>query len=171
MAAKKYLALSNGRIAETNATVQSAGAADDGKIVALDPAGKIDQTLLPAGLNSDSVSLPASEALSAGDVVNIWDDVGTARVRKADATAPDKEAVGFVNAAVSGGAAATVFFEGSISGKSGLTPGARQYLSDSTPGAITPTPPTTAGHVVQFIGIAINTTSVSLEVGEPITLA
>lgn len=171
MPAKKYLELNAGRMAEVQAAASSAGAADDGKLVALDATGKIDTTMMPAGLGSDSVSVPASEALASGDLVNIWDDTGTAKARKADASAAGKEAHGFVTAAVAIAANATVFFEGSIGGKTGLTPGARQYLSDTTPGATVATAPGTAAHVVQFVGCAVNATTISFEAGEPITLA
>ena len=67
-----------------NAKASSVGAGDAGKVVALDGSGRIDPTMMPVGLGADTASIQASEALSAGDFVNIWNS-GGARVRKADA--------------------------------------------------------------------------------------
>lgn len=154
-----------------NAKNSSAGAADSGKIPQLDASGRLSSTFLPVGIGADTTSLPATETLAAGDLVNVWNSSGTASVRKADATAEGKEAHGFVTAAVTSGATATVYFEGRITGKTGLTPGARQYLSASTPGAVTATAPTTSGNVVQYVGIAVSATEIDFEKEDTITLA
>ena len=53
----------------------------------------------------------------------------------------------------------------------GLTPGARLYLSASTPGRATPTAPSTAGNVVQWVGDAVDTTEMDFEKSDPITVA
>lgn len=47
--ADKYLQNQSGTIAEKEATVQSMGSADAGKIPALDPNGKLDPSLIPSG--------------------------------------------------------------------------------------------------------------------------
>lgn len=94
-----------------NSKTSSAGAGDSGKVVALDGAGRIDSTMMPVGIGADTASITASEALAAGDLVNIWNSTG-AKARKADATVAGKEAHGFVLASVSNGASATVYFEG-----------------------------------------------------------
>jgi len=47
---------------------------------------------------------------------------------------------------------------------SGLTAGAVYYLSDSVAGAITPTPPSTSGHYVQRIGVAVSSTVLAIQV-------
>lgn len=171
MAAKKYISLVSGRRQEVQALVVSAGAADDGKIPALDPAGRLDSSLMPVGIGADTAVLPASEALAGSDLVNVWNDAGTAKVRKADATASGKEANGFVLAAVSNGANATVYFEGRITGLAGLTPGARMYLSAATPGTLTATPPAATGNVVQYIGNAVNATEANFEPDDGVILA
>jgi hypothetical protein len=64
-----------------------------------------------------------------------------------------------------------VYKEGTITGLSSLTIGARYYLSGSTAGAITTTAPTTAGHIVQYIGYAISATELVFEPSDPIVLA
>jgi len=106
MAAKKYLRNLLGRITEVAAVVTSAGAANDGDLVALDATGKLDASVMPSGFGQNTASIQASEALSAGDLVNIHNSTG-ARVRKADATSAGKETHGFVLAAVANGATAT----------------------------------------------------------------
>ena len=95
MAAKKYISLVSGILTEIQALVTSAGAGDDGKLVALDSAGKLDNSVMPVGIGADTAAITASEALAAGDLVNIWNSSGF-KVRKADATTPGKEAHGFV---------------------------------------------------------------------------
>ena len=101
--AQKFLRMLAGVIAELEALVTSAGAGDAGKIPALDATGKLDNSLMPVGIGADSKILPASENLAAGDLVNVWNDSGTAKARKADATVAGKEANGFVLAAVTSG--------------------------------------------------------------------
>ena len=171
MSARKYISLNNGRMQEVQATVSSAGAADGGKIVALDPTGRLDSSLMPVGIGADTATIQASEALAAGDFVNVWVSGGAARVRKADASSSGKEAHGFVLAGVSSGANATVYFEGQNVQVSGRTIGARQYLSASTPGAATETPPSGAGQVVQLLGVAVSATSISYERNDSIIQA
>lgn len=142
-----------------NATVTSSA----NKVVKLDGSGKLDVTVMPSGIGADTAIITASEALSAGDWVNIYNNSG-AKVRKADATTTGKLAHGYVTAAVSNGNPATVYFEGSNSNVTGMTPG-EVYLS-TTPGVGTNTPPSTAGNVVQKIGFATSATNVNCNVGD-----
>lgn len=167
--ADKFISLNGGQLTEKAPATTSTGAADAGRIVALDSAGRLDTTVLPIGIGADTQAIVASEALAAGDLVNIYSNGGTPNARKADAT-NGRRAMGFVTAAVSNGANATVYFEGSISGKTGLTIGAPQYLS-ATAGGTTETAPTTAGQIVQEIGVATSATSISFEPARPVTLA
>lgn len=152
-----------------NGTANPAGAADAGKTLLLDASGRIASTAMPVGIGADTASLPASEALTAGDLVNIWNDGGTAKVRRADASMQGKEAHGFVLAAAGAGAQATVYFEGANTQASGLTPGA-MFLS-ATAGKATATAPSAAGQVVQRVGFATSATSLNFQAGEPVTLA
>jgi hypothetical protein len=152
----------------TNGKNTSAGAGDAGKLVALDATGKIDNTMMPTGIGADTDSIQASEALAAGDWVNIHNS-GGARIRKADATSAGKEAHGFVLAAVSSGASGTVYFEGGNTQVTGKTPGAMQFLS-TTPGLSTETAPSATGNVVQRLGVARSATKVDANVQQPITL-
>lgn len=73
-------------------------------------------------------------------------------------------------AAVAANAAALVYLEGRNTQLSGLTPGAALFLS-TTPGAVTSTPPSTPGNVVQNVGYAYSATSMNFETEPPVTLA
>jgi len=166
--ADKYLYNNAGTVTERSAIVTSAGAGDSGKIPGLDAGGQLDQSFMPTGIGADTASITASEALAAGDLVNVWNSTG-AKVRKADATTAGKEAHGFVKASVSSSASATVYFEGGITGLTSLTPGV-QYLS-TTPGIASATAPSASGNVVQRVGFATAATALNFDAGTPIVLA
>lgn len=195
---KKFLKQSNGAMAEEAALTTSAGAADAHRIPALNAAGvldtsiingkavtagaadagkpiltngsgKLDETMLPTGLGADVWPLTASEALTAGDFVNIWNDGGTAKVRKADATTEGKHAMGFVKAAVALNAQATVYFEGTNDQVTGQTPG-DVYLQ-TTAGRGGAAAPSAAGNVIQRIGFAVSATAVNFQAGTRIILS
>lgn len=168
MAGDKYLYQNAGTITEKAAIQTSAGAGDAGKIPALDAAGRLDNSMMPVGLGADTASVTTSEALAAGDLVNIWNSTG-AKARKADATVAGKEAHGFVLSAVSSGASATVYFEGTNTGVTGLTPGVN-YLS-TTAGTATATAPSGSGNVVQRVGFATAAAALNFDSGTPIVLA
>lgn len=160
--ADKYVKTGTGAadLQEQEATVTSAGAANAGDITALDGSGKLDSSLFPSGFGDSTASIVASEALAAGDFVNVWDDAGTPKMRKADATASGKAADGFVLASVTSGNSGTFYALGEFNDQlSGLTPGAIQYLS-TTAGGVTATRPSAAGNVVQRLGRAINATTI-----------
>jgi hypothetical protein len=169
MAGDKFLYINAGTITEKVSNQASAGAGDAGKVVALDSTGRIDNTMMPVGIGADTATITASEALAAGDFVNVWNSTG-AKVRKADASTSGKEAHGFVLAAVSSSASATVYFEGTNTQVTGATAGV-VYLSASTPGASTATAPSSTGQVVQRIGFATGTTAINFQSMPPIVLA
>lgn len=168
MAAKKFLRQIAGAITEIAGVVTSAGAGNDGDIVALDSSGRLDNSVMPVGIGADTKSITTSEALAAGDFVNIWNDTG-AKARKADATTAGKEAHGFVLASASSGASALVYFEGTNTQVSGQTPGP-VYLQ-TTAGTAGATVPSTAANIVQYVGVALSATEINFERGTPITLA
>lgn len=168
MAGNKYLKNNSGTITEESASQSSAGVGDAGKIIALDSTGKIDSTMMPTGIGADTALIAASEALSAGDFVNIYNSSG-AKCRKADASTAGKEAHGFVLASVEQSANATVYFEGTNTQVTGMTPGV-VYLS-ATPGLATATAPSSTGNVVQRIGFATGSTAINFQCQLPIVLA
>lgn len=168
MAGNKYMKNNAGTLTEEAAVQSSAGAGDAGKIVALDAGGKLDTTMMPTGVAADVATITASEALAAGDLVNIHNSSG-AKVRKADASTAGKEAHGFVKASVLNGASATVYFEGSNDQVSGLTPGV-QFLS-TTPGLSTSTAPSGSGNIVQRVGFAAAAGALNFQSETPYVLA
>lgn len=164
----KYIALVSGRKQEIAGLAASAGAGDAGKIPQLDGTGRLDPTMMPVGLGADTASITTSEALAAGDYVNIHSSTG-AKARKADATTVGKEAHGFVLAAFASGAVATIYFESTNTQVTGQTPGVI-YLS-ATAGLGTSVAPTTAGQTVQVIGYATSATTVNFNANDTVLLA
>lgn len=169
MAGDKYLFNNAGTVTEKASIQTSAGAGDAGKIPAVDSSGRLDTSFMPTGIAADTAVITASEALAAGDLVNVWNSTG-AKVRKADASVAGKEAHGFVIAAVSNGAAATVYFEGTNAQVTGLTPGV-QFLSAATPGLATATAPSGSGNVVQRVGFATAAAALNFQSQPPVVLA
>lgn len=156
-----------------NAKNVSAGAGDADKLPMLGADGRLSTTFMPVGVAADTTSAVASEALSAGNLVNIWNDAGTPKVRKADATAEGKEVCGFVLAGVSLGGTALVYHDGRVTGLSSLTPGARYFLSAASPGGIVlvASIPSAAGNVQQYVGFALSTTELCYEPDDAVTVA
>lgn len=168
MPGNKYISNNNGQLKEVVATQVSLGVADANKIPALDTTGRFDISLMPVGITPEVANITTSEALAAGDFVNIHNSSG-AKVRKADASSVGKEAHGFVLSSFANGAVATVYFEGSNTQVSGMTPGV-VFLS-TTPGLATATPPSLAGQVTQILGIATSASSINFEPEQRIELA
>lgn len=170
--AAKPIQLVNNVPTEVEANIASAGAGDAGKLVALDSAGRIDSTMMPVGIGADTASIQASENLAAGDYVNVHDVTGSARVRKADASVASagEQAHGFVLNNVTSGANATVYFEGPNTALTSLTAGVTYVLSHSTPGGVVAlaSATTTAGHIVQIVGVAVSGTTINTEIGQPV---
>lgn len=161
----KVLRRVGGKTVQYTPATSSSGAADAGKIPALGADGKLDPTMYNAGGGPASRSIPASEALTAGNLVNMYSNAGTVNVRKAD-NSNSRPAHGFVLAGVASGASATVYdLDGVLSGLSGLTPGADYYLG--TAGAvITPAVDATTaatGTIDQRIGVALSATELDTD--------
>ena len=152
-----------------NAKTSSAGAVDAGKVVQLDGSGRLDNSVMPVGIGADTKVMIASEALAAGDFINVWSDASAFKVRKADATTGGKRAHGFVLSSVASGANATVYFEGENTAVTGMTPG--DVFLGTTAGRAQATAPTGSGQAVQRIGVATSATSVNFEPSQPIVLA
>jgi hypothetical protein len=167
MAAAKYLEHDGAGNVREKAGVTTATA---DAIPALDATGRISNAQMPVGIGADTADITTSEALAAGDFVNIWNSSG-AKARKADASGANasKVAHGFVLAAAASGATATVYFEGRNTSVSGQTPGPVFLLA--TAGTVGATAPTTAGHSVQRVGVAISATEVNFEPEAPVILA
>lgn len=90
------------------------------------------------------------------------DQSGVPQITKAqaDAEANAKGMLVITTAAIADGAAGNCQVIGKITGFSGLTQGAIQYLSDDTAGAIEETATTTSTEIVRIVGYALSTTVV-----------
>lgn len=169
--AEKFLERNStsGKVTENEGLQTSAGAGDAGKIPALNASGQIDITMMPPGVGAATQLVLASENLSAGDFVNIYDNAGTANVRKADST-NSRRANGFILATVTSGNNATVYFEGKNDQLSGIVAGDRLYLG-ATGAVITTFPALPTNAIHQFLGVALNTTSADVEIDDEIVLS
>lgn len=162
MATQKVLVLdaTTSLPAELTPNTTSVGGADAGKVIALNGSGVLDSTLFPAGFGEASQVFPTSDNLAVAALVNIYALAAVPTARNANATDATKPAQGFVIAATTSPANATVYFPGQIvTGVSGLTVGAPVFLSAGTSGAVTSTAPSTAGNLVQQVGSALSATS------------
>lgn len=126
----------------------------------------------------------AGEALVAGNVIALQDDAGTPSAYKADAdgTGQLPYAVGFVTAAVSAAANATVYIAGEVPVADAVWDalpavtdvGMTVYMSE-TVGNVTLTAPTTSGSTVQKVGVVsvggTGAVKVLIQIGDRIVLA
>jgi hypothetical protein len=168
MPTQTFVTLGTSGPQEVVATTTSAGSADAGKIVGLDPAGRLDSSLMPVGIGADTYTGNAFEALTAGAFVYIKAD-GT--VANASAASGGVAAVGFVLAASASGASAVVYFEGRNTAKTGLTVGTTYFLSDTVAGGVMTTPPSGTGKLYQVVGTAISSTSLNTEMSQAVIRA
>lgn len=111
------------------------------------------------------ISLPASETLAPGALVNIWESGSVFEVRNANgAGASGFAAQGFVIAPFTATQTAVVFPSGVIAGLSGLVGG--PVFLGATAGAITQTPPANgSGNYSQLVGFAISANSIVFQPG------
>jgi hypothetical protein len=149
------------------AIASSAGVADALKIVSTDSSGRLDSTLMPVGVAADTQTVVASEALSGGDFVNVFDNAGTPNVRKADAD-NNRPASGFVLSAVASAANATVYRSGSNTALTGLTAGTYYYLGVTAGAVSTGVPALSGNNLVQGLGYAVSATAIAFQPTQPI---
>lgn len=171
-AAKLPMTGADGKI-DTTFIKTSTGAgsvADAGLVVVLGADGKVPEASLPSSVGTDARYYPTSEALLAGNMVDIYDNEGVSTVRKADGTTTGKLADGFVLEAVASGAQALVRSRGVNNQVTGLTIGADVYLSTTTAGAVQCTIPSGAGKVEQALGVALSATAFQFTRGDGSTL-
>jgi len=168
--ADRYKTLNAGKDTMIEATTTSSGVAEAGDIIALGNDGKIDSSLLPTGVGADVKLAEASEALSAGDYVNSFDDAGTVKVRLAD-NSNGREAHGFVLDAFSAAATATVYFEGSNTAASASTAGTRAYLGTAGGVITTPLDPAVdVGDIHQLLGTYVDDNEINTDLDDCVQL-
>lgn len=105
----------------------------------------------------------AGEALNLIDAVYI-SSADTVSKANASSVIPAKM-IGFTSASAASAGVVPIVSEGLLSGFSGLTPGARYYLS-TTAGLITTTIPTGSGHTIVSTGFAKNATNLQVRIEE-----
>lgn len=171
MAVQGFLARVAGKTKQIIATVTSNGAADAGKIVALNSGGKLDQSLLPPGIGANSVQAVASEAIGAGKFVELWSDAGVLKMRLAD-NSNGRAAWGYVKEAVSSAASGAVYRLNTVNANmSGLTPGGDYWLGVAGGVVNTPLDPAVdTGKLDQYLGKALSATELVTVEYEPVTL-
>lgn len=168
MTTNKFLTYLAGVRTLVTAIATSAGVGDANKIVATGTDGRLHTSFMPVGIGASTEAIVASEALAAGDFVNIFNNTGTRNCRKADAT-NNRPAMGFVVASVASAGTATVYLQGLNTAVSGLTPGLIYYLA-TTAGGSTATAPSTVGQIIQVVGVATSTSAINFEFDEPTVL-
>lgn len=169
MAADKYVKLDGGLLSEGQSLAATAGAGSDGRIVALDAGGRLDLDMMPVGVLPETITVPTSENLAVGNLVNLYSATGTLTARKAD-NSNGRDVDGFVLAITTSPNDAIVYLAGNITGLSGRTIGAVQWLG--TAGALVEVGalPTGAGKRIQIVGKALSTTEVTFEPQDPVLL-
>jgi hypothetical protein len=111
----------------------------------------------------------AAAPLSAGMLVNIYDDNGTPKMRPAIATALGTIAHAFVTGNVAAGETLVPKYLGVNPHLTGLQIGKRYFLSTTTPGGVELFGPAEGtGHVWQPVGVAISETELNLDIDEEI---
>jgi hypothetical protein len=168
--AQKFLTQVGAYFKEVLAATVGGSSTYSGQIPSLDANGRLDASFMPSGIGADTLSATASEAISAGAFVNLYNNAGALAVRNADNSAANggKAAHGFVLAAIASGASGTVTLTGQNTAITGATIG-EQYLGLA--GAATSTPPVTSGSCVQSIGFANAATDMEFKPRLPIVLA
>lgn len=117
-------------------------------------------TVTPPG-----VGVIASSPLTAGMLINIWDDAGTPKIRPARADSPTTHAVGFVSENVITGATTIPHFFGTNTGIVALTPGSRYFLSHTVAGGVSEFgPPGGMGYIWQPVGFANSAGQLELDI-------
>lgn len=159
MAAQGFLSRVAGRTKQFFGIQSSAGSADAGKLIAASSDGKLDASFLPTGIGANQVIVPATEALSAGQFVNLYDATGVLSARLAD-NSNTRAAWGYVKAAVVSSEMATIYRLNTVNANlSSLVVGADYWLGTAGGVINAPLDPVTdVGKMDQYLGIASSAT-------------
>lgn len=137
----------------------------DGVIEEIQSGDALDTTII--GEVVDLMDFTSAVALVLNDAVFV-DSSGELDKAKADAagTMPCR---GFCALAAAGASQPTKLqAKGLLSGLSGMTPGAKQYVSTATAGVLVETVASTAGHYVQEVGVAKTASVLLIELKQPV---
>lgn len=128
------------------------------------------QTIVSPPPPANTINLTNDNAgnLVAGDFVYISSSNGCDKALGTSLGAA--QAIGLSTGTILPGASGPIQTDGLFIGFVGLTVGARYYLSSTTAGAITATPPSTPGSYVLKVGYAVSSTSLLLRFSDPILI-
>ncbi len=147
-----------------SAIASSTGASDAGKIVKLNESGLIDATML-----GSAPSATAGEAITSGDLVYLYNDSGTVKLAKADASAANGSKRAMAIAVTSGQSGSPVSYV--TNGLATRTthgygaPGTQLYLSAAAPGDCASAPPSSSGYLVQAVGVVKDDNTIQFSLG------
>lgn len=124
-------------------------------------------TFIPFRVGFNAVTF---EDVSQGDALYMRSSDGKVGKAIASATADEAYVAGFADTTQATGETVRVLVTG-IEAMTGLDPGELYFLSDASAGAITTTPPSTAGHYVSRVGEATSNSELSIQLEPPILLS
>jgi hypothetical protein len=123
----------------------------------------------PARVGFDAITF---EGVSSGDALYMRTTDGkVGKASAADGTIENALVVGFAESMASTGETVKVLVAGIKTMSFAVDPGDIYFLSATTPGAITTTPPSTAGQAVTRVGEGATTTDFSIQLEPPILLS
>lgn len=141
------------------------------KIAQLDITGRLAASMMPVNFGQEISVYTFTENVVAGDLINIYNDNGVKKARLADA-ATLKQAHGYVRENIASGSQAEVWSDGINTFVLGLETAGDLYLSWTTPGKISTTPPAEgSGFLYQEVGYTASATSMIFERGFKFKLA
>ena len=123
-------------------------------------------TISVGNVGGNSIAIIASEAIAYGAPCNIWLNAGTANVRNANSIGKPCHGVCTTSSGVSSGASAIIDFAPAVITIPSLsfTAGSNYWLS-TTNGAYSAAADTAAGHIEQFLGVALTATKLFIKPG------
>lgn len=147
----------DGSLLEVTPDQTSAGASSSGHIPGLNASGKLDISFMPAGVGGDTQTINATESITAGSFVNIYNNAGSLGVRNAVAADNTKPANGFVLSGYTSSQAALVYLQGlntlvPLGSFTAANVGQKVFLSPTTSGGCQTAIPATTGQIAQVLG-------------------
>lgn len=173
MADQNFIARRAGKNKSRPFMLASTGAPDANRPVMTGPDGKLDPSVMPAGVGAATIAATTSEAIGAGKYVNFHNNAGVYSARLAD-NSNDRPAEAFALAAF-GSAVAGVFYplDSFNTALTGLTIGAEYWLGTAGGVISTPLDEVTeqgSNKISQYIGKAKSATELVTEDSPPVYL-
>ena len=157
MATKVLTLNTDGSLLEIAPDLTSGGASSSGHIPALDANGKLNVSFMPTGIGGDTLTATATETITVGSFVNIYNNGGVLSVRNAIAADNTKPANGFVLTGYTSTQAALVYLQGAdnliaLGTFIAANVGTKVFLSPTVAGGCQIAIPTTTGQIAQVLG-------------------